>query len=173
MDETETKHIEHKAYWKGLQVLFCIFIIGYGILYGLSMLDLSFLKGEIVSYQLECDVKPEYNVCPPGKTLFALRAHHYKPNKDRQEVLSWIEGFPPDRLTDCAVVDRENWKCSFDDKSSTFGFENGSYFSYSAEDKPYFKEYSVSRQTWLKEDCEDSIFSMWYCIPLHGMLRGG
>lgn len=172
MEQEAFKITKKNKYWESLQSLVGIFVIGYGILYGFSMLDLSFFKGEIISYELQCDVKPQSNICPPGKTLFALRAHHYKPNKDRQEVLSWTEGFPPDRLTDCAVVDRKNWKCSYDDKSATFGFENGNYFNYVVEDKPIYTEYSVSRQEWLKRDCEDSIYSSWYCIPLHGLLRG-
>lgn len=163
---------ESKNHWKGLQTLFWIALIGYGAFYAFSMIDFSFLKGEIIAYGLECEVKPRYNTCP-GRTLFAMRARHYKPNKDRQEVLSWTEGFPPERLKDCAVVDRKNWQCRFDDKSATFGFQNGEYFNYPTVDKDIYKEYYVSRQEWVRRDCKDSVFSSWYCIPLHGFLRGG
>ncbi len=167
----DNKKVEVKNRGKALQTLFWIVLVGYGVLYLISMMDWSFLKGEIIAYGLECEVKPQYNTCP-GKTLFTMRTRHYKPNKDRQEVISWTQGFPPDRLTRCAVVDRKNWKCEYNDKSATFGFENGQYFDYPAEDKSIYKEYYVSRQTWLHQDCADSIFSKWYCIPLHGLLRG-
>lgn len=101
-----------------------------------------------------------------------MRSQHYKPNRERQEVLSWATGFPPDRLTKCAVVDRKNWKCPYNDGSATFGFQNGEYFNYPSEDKDIYKEYYVSRREWLIKDCEDSVFETWYCIPLHGILRG-
>lgn len=158
--------------WDLIQKWLGTAFILYWVLYGLSMIDFSFLKGEIIAYSLECEVKPEYNSCP-GKTLFVLRAHYYKPNVERQEVLSWTEGFAPDRLTKCAVVNRTNWKCDFNDESSTFGFENGNYFNYPKEDRPIYKQYYVPRSVWIRQSCQDSIFDEWYCIPLHSFLRGG
>lgn len=169
--ETEEKKQPVLNWWKKVETLLWITLVGYGIMYAFSMLDLSFIKGEIVAYELVCEVKPQYNTCP-GKTLFAGRARHYKPNKERQEVLSWTKGFPPDRLTDCAVVDRKNWQCSYGDKSATFGFQNGEYFHIRVDDKPHYKEFYVSRQDWVKQDCKDSIYNTLYCIPLHGLLRG-
>lgn len=152
---------------KTLSTLFLIIVVGYGVLYALSMIDFSFLKGEVIAYGLVCEVKPQYNYCP-GKTNFAMPPEHFKPNKDRQEVLSWTKGSPPERFTNCAVLDRTNWKCE-DDNSATFGFQNGEYFVY-GEDT--FEEYWGSRQAWLHQDCIDSNINELLCIPFHGILRG-
>ena len=157
-------------YLKYVKVFLWLGIIIYGTFYFLSYFDFSFIKGEIVEYGIQCDSKPVNNYCP--KALFSLRAQHYKPNKDRQEVISWTTGFPPERLTNCAIIDRKNWQCEFDDKSATFGFQDGVYFNYPAVEHDYNKEYYVSRQTWLSQDCGDSIYSKWLCIPFHQFFRG-
>jgi hypothetical protein len=135
------------------------------------LLDFSFLKGEIVSYSLYCEVETQYNVCP-GETAFALRKTHYKPNKKTQEVLYWVEGASPSRLTNCAVVNRKNWECEYNDGSAAFGFQNGRYFYFSAQDDYEWNEFYVSRTRWLHQDCSDSIYPLWLCVPFHGVLRG-
>lgn len=134
------------------------------------MVDFSFLKGEIIAYPLQCEVNPEYNSCP-GKTLFSLRMSHYKPNVERQDVLHWVGGFSPDLIKDCAVVDRKNWKCQYDDKSATFGFQNGQFFNISTNESSLEKEFYVSRSVFIHRSCEGSIFAKWYCIPLFNLLR--
>ena len=60
----DNKKVEVKNRGKALQTLFWIVLVGYGVLYLISMMDWSFLKGEIIAYGLECEVKPQYNACP-------------------------------------------------------------------------------------------------------------
>lgn len=157
-----------------LGFIFISAILIYGILYITSIIDFSFIKGEIIAYGMQCDVKVQNGLCP-GKTSYALRATHFKPDYGRQEVLYWTDGFPPNLLTNCAVVDRENWKCEYDDKSDTFGFQNGVYFDYPTANTPddLLHNYYVSRQVWLQQNCNDSIYAGWFCIPLHRILNMG
>jgi hypothetical protein len=157
---------------KILGAIFIFAVISYGVLYITTTIDFSFLKGEIIAYPMQCDVKTQYGLCP-GKTSYAMRATHFKPDYNRQEVAYWVGGLPPDSLKNCTVVDRENWKCEYDDKSDTFGFQNGVYFDdppASTPDDP-FHEYYVSRQVWLQQECNDSIYAGWLCIPFYRILR--
>lgn len=45
-----------------------------------------------------------------------------------QTVVSQIGDFEPMRYADCAVIDSENWTCTYDDKSGKFGFLGGDYY---------------------------------------------
>ena len=164
---------------KILGAIFIFAVISYGVLYITTTIDFSFLKGEIIAYGLQCDVKTQRGLCP-GKTSYAMRATHFKPDYSRQEVAYWFGGFPsnmslldgPDSLKNCTVVDRENWKCEYDDKSDTFGFQNGVYFDDPPASTPdnLLHEFYVSRQVWLQQDCNDSIHAGWLCIPFHRIL---
>jgi hypothetical protein len=46
-----------------------------------------------------------------------------------QNVVSQIGGFEPERHSDCAVVDTENWVCTWSYGSGKFGFRNGEYYT--------------------------------------------
>jgi hypothetical protein len=176
-ENKENKKIDSKAWYKftiAIGVIFILAVIGYGILYITSVVDFSFIRGEIIAYPMECSVQTQNGSCP-GKTLYALRTTHFKPNYDRQEVVYWIDGISPDLFKNCAVVNRKNWKCEYDDKSATVGFQDGVYFEYPEAGTPdaFLHEYYVSRQTWLQQNCDDSIYAGWLCIPLHRILKMG
>ncbi|OEJ69629.1 hypothetical protein [Magnetovibrio blakemorei] len=46
-----------------------------------------------------------------------------------QIVVGQIGNFEPTKYTNCAVVDDENWTCTYDDKSGKFGFRDGDYYT--------------------------------------------
>ena len=84
--------------------------------------DWDFLKGEITNYSIA--------PCPECRTgMMTLNPTVYRPSSARQEVVSWMPGFQSvDRYTNCAVVDRENWQCTYDDNSGTIGFTGGKFW---------------------------------------------
>ena len=89
--------------------------------------DWSFLKGEVTVYSARCRVDVVDNFC--ADPLFTVGPETFRVSEDRQEVLSRRDGFPPSRLTECAVVDRLNWQCKYSDGSAQLGFTDGTYFS--------------------------------------------
>ncbi len=108
---------------KFLKILFAIIVI---IIF-LYFLDFSFLKGEIKGYQVTCDKDKYINYQCTEKWL-PLGPTTYKPDPKNQIVFSWIGDFPVNKLTKCAVVNRKNWKCKYNDESAEFGFTNGKYW---------------------------------------------
>jgi len=79
---------------KILGAIFIFAVISYGVLYITTTIDFSFLKGEIIAYGLQCDVKTQRGLCP-GKTSYAMRATHFKPDYSRQEVAYGLVASPP------------------------------------------------------------------------------
>lgn len=88
----------------------------------LYIVDWGFLKNEITLYTVSCP--QDYNGC------YALSSTRYKINRKSQEVIYLIDGQPLFKYTDCAIQDRNNWKCTYDDDSGEFGFTKGEYFFY-------------------------------------------
>lgn len=153
-------------------------ILTLGIVYGFfyyifPYIDLSILKGEIVAYPLNCPVKVENNRCPTAPE-FSLRRTNYRPLSNRQEVLYWVDGMDIGRLTKCAVKDRKNWNCKFDDDSAQFGFNDGVYFNYINKYMNNVtgigEEYFVSRGEWIKVSCNCSWFPKWICPIIYPYL---
>jgi hypothetical protein len=68
-----------------------------------------------------------------------------------QIVVGQISEFEPSRYSDCAVIDTENWTCTYSDKSAKFGFSNGDYYNKTL--KPFssslIKRTPVSRFAWI------------------------
>jgi hypothetical protein len=46
-----------------------------------------------------------------------------------QSVVAQTGSLPPKKYDRCAVIDRDNWECEYDDSSAKFGIANGSYYT--------------------------------------------
>lgn len=147
-------------------------ILGCSLLVLLSILDLSFLKSEIVEYPILCGHKLTYGICSAPK--FNLRRTYYKPSISRQEVLYWTEGFNVERLTKCAVRDRKNWSCKYDDGSAEIGFKDGRCFDHTLSPTVTVSDdvYYVSKLEWLNQQCKDSGLLYPLCLPLVSWISG-
>jgi hypothetical protein len=55
----------------------------------------------------------------------------YKPDIKNRVVFYWVDDSPVKKLTKCAVVNRKNWTCKYNDESAEFGFKNGDYWNVS------------------------------------------
>jgi hypothetical protein len=83
-----------------------------------------------------------------------LRFTRYKIDKRNQKVIYWTQGFPPNTVTNCTILNRRNWKCRYDDESAEFGFSGGEYYEISLEPSEIIDELtkhqsSVSRLEYL------------------------
>lgn len=134
--------------------------------------DWGFLKGEITEYPVQCTHKLNYGGC--NEPQFTLNKTTYKVLPDRQEVLYWNEASGTvEKLSKCAVKNRKNWSCSYNDDSATFGFTDGRYWSYTNQSMASdvgiefdAKTYYVSKWDWLKLKCRDSGTEGFLCLPL-------
>ena len=87
--------------------------------------DVGVLKDEITSYPMVmCQVELVNGWCPRGQGLPLNWNSTNKLYQDQQMVVSTSRGGLVDRLTNCAVGDRRNWKCTFDDRSGSIGLES-------------------------------------------------
>ena len=71
---------------------------------------------EITSYPVACSGIEEGRICKGGHWM-ALNRTTYEVLKEKQEVIHWLPGlsYPPQRETNCAVRNVENWRCSYSD----------------------------------------------------------
>jgi hypothetical protein len=113
------------------------------ILLSIYVIDWSFLKGEIREYPIA--------PCPEcSGRVMTLNERVYKPSSTRQDVVSWMPGLGiVDRYTNCAVVNRKNWQCTYNDGSRTFGFSEGKYWNDDSQSKKLGWQY-ISRFRYLK-----------------------
>lgn len=150
---------------------FLVFV--YFALLCLSVVDLGFVKSEVTAYPIFCKQKLSYGVCSDPE--YSLRRTHYKLIPSRQEVLHWIEGSNVERLTKCAIKDRTNWSCKYNDESAEFGFTDGRYWKYSLKESSSAdlleRVYYVSKTEWRNQSCKDSGMPYLICLPLISWLR--
>jgi hypothetical protein len=83
-------------------------------------------SSEITAYPVQCKTIVQNGQCSAPE--YTLRYTTFKVFVNEQNVVSAVEGFPPTRLTQCAVRDRMNWSCRYDDDSAELGFNDGAYF---------------------------------------------
>src|SRR5215218_8086666 len=99
-----------------------VFIIGVGAVVTIAVyyfVDWRFLQSEITAYPIRCKDKIILSQC--NKPQYTLNPRTFKVLHDKQEVLYWSwANHRVDKLTKCAVVDRRNWKCRYDDNSAEF-----------------------------------------------------
>jgi hypothetical protein len=120
-------------------------------------------NSEITAYAVICKEKPVLNKCDNPE--YAHGKTTYKVNESRQEVIYWVEGFPPERLTKCAIKDKRNWSCKYNDESAEFGFNNGNFWEISLEPSHsewendlFSRIYYPSRTEYLMVRCEYNLF---------------
>jgi hypothetical protein len=101
----------------------------------------------IIGYQIQPTFKPENHL--PKKTTITPTVYRIS----SQSVISQTAEFPPNRLSDCSVMDVKNWICTYSDKSGEIGFTDGDYFNRCLISCESFKSLrnreSVSRFRWL------------------------
>jgi hypothetical protein len=162
-----------------LQKLFSL-IKGLVILLAIVFVVLSIIKyrgcfsSEVTAYSIQCKEKPIGNYCEEPE--YVITPIYYEVDADNQIVLCWIKGFEIEKLTKCAIKDRYNWTCKYNDESAKFGFRNGSYFYYSLQDSndrpDEFNECYVSRYKYLEVYCKDkkSELRKYGCMALVNLL---
>ena len=120
-----------------------------------------FFRSEITEYPVMCKKEPTLNKCQnPDSTLNKTT---YKILKNRQEVLYWSSvDDVPRKLTKCAIKDRKNWSCKYNDESAEFGFKDGKFWNVSLEESilndEYRKVYYPSRTEYLMTGCKNKLF---------------
>lgn len=90
----------------------------------LYVMDWSFIGGGITAYEVVCP--QDYK---EGNGCYALSNTTYYSNKSKQVVILKSD-YSIETLKKCTVIDNENWECSWDDESATFGFNNGQFHNY-------------------------------------------
>lgn len=149
-----------------------LLIIGFFVILLLKVIDWGFLKSEITEYPVQCKEKVSLNRC--NNPYYTLGRTTYKVLPNRQEVLYWNEAISNiEKLTKCAVKDRKNWSCKYNDESAEFGFRDGQFWHISAgKSTPIVEEltekiYYVSRLEYLNLGCKSSS-SIEYliCLPM-------
>lgn len=82
-------------------------------------------EAEITEYPMICAAKLLNGECRANST--PLNRTTYKTFLSSQRAVAWMPGIalPPTRLDNCAIVDGNNWKCSYPDGSGEVGFSNG------------------------------------------------
>jgi hypothetical protein len=136
-----------------------------------SFADWNIFSSKISAYFIICFQEPVAGQCSGHP---AFRAQHFQVLPDRQEVLHWMDGFNDiRRLTKCAVRDRKNWTCRYDDESAQFGFDNGRYseidLTVDAGKQTHIHQIYMSRFEWLKLQCGGWSSVVW-CGPLLSIL---
>ena len=108
-----------------------------------SIIDFGFLKSEITNYQMRC------HILDNAKSCYVSNPVTYKVSTEQQEVLSWMNigsgQTTIEKYTDCAIRDRKNWNCKYNDNSGEFGFSGGVYEEYPS----YNNGFAVSRLRYL------------------------
>lgn len=110
VEEIKQDQTYHRAFY-----IVCFVIIIY-------LTDWSFVRGGITNYDLApC---PD---CPTGLMTFGSTT--YKPSSSRQDVIVWLPEINNIvRYTNCAVLNRKNWKCEDKSTNTTFGFIKGKFW---------------------------------------------
>jgi hypothetical protein len=117
-------------------------------------------NSEIKEYPVVCKEKVVLNKC--DNPYFVANPTIYKVSTSRQEVIFWTDDLSPSRTTKCAIRDKKNWSCKYEDESGVFGFNNGIYWATPLGSSSYLseemeKEYYPSRTDYLMIKCNKQI----------------
>ena len=155
MKEKIKKILEGLGNFFGFIILFLIIVSIYKF-FNIGGL----FNSEITEYPVLCKEKPVFNNC--DNPYIPLNPTTYKVLTDRQEVIYWTADLSPSRTTKCAIRDKRNWSCKYEDESGEFGFENGTYWARPLGSSSYLQEeyetyYYPSRIEYLMIKCNRSI----------------
>ena len=116
----------------------------------------------IVAYNLSPTLETSNNV--PKMLSLTPTTYHIS----GQSVVLQDDLFEPRLYTDCAVIDAQNWVCTYDDKSGKFGFQDGRNYRTSLTGETFGTEnwQAVSRFGYILNKVK------WYLAALHDP-RGG
>ena len=86
------------------------------------------LNSSITAYPAICSTGTEGYSCD----LIPLNRSTYFVDEENQTVhVRWPGlGLPIEKYTNCAVIDRKNWTCTFNDGSGEVGFTDGIYIDF-------------------------------------------
>ena len=91
-------------------------------------LDLFTSENEVVDYVLFCQGVPDNTRCSGSWVRGERRV--FDVNREQQTVVSQQEGLPPVRLRNCAVVDKQDWKCdAAETRDIQFGYVDGKFLN--------------------------------------------
>jgi hypothetical protein len=140
-----------------------------------AAIDWGFIRNEVTKYPLLCEHAIEHGTCK--RVAFPLNPTTFKVMTDRQEVVYWTHLGPdfirPERLTKCAVRDRYNWSCRYNDESAELGFSSGAYRQTIL--KPAYmvgidtKEMYVGRWSYYNQQCGGYVRALLLCRPLEAV----
>lgn len=119
-----------------------------GIGYAAYAADWSFVRGQIADYVVECAALIDASGRCNGPYIRGP-VTVYTVNASQQVVVGQTDGGAPVRLSKCAVVDRQNWKCDeIDGEPTPVAYAGGVYKLTRGE--PFVKH--VLRFQWLWAD---------------------
>lgn len=127
-------------------------ILGLIVLFIFISVDWGYYKKEITSYMAICDTPVVLGQCNSRAHTSNTYKTTYKIFADKQEVVYWNAEFKEiQKLTKCAIRDRKNWSCKYDDESAEFGFSDGKFWNETKETiAPELaeKEFYISKLRW-------------------------
>src|SRR5262249_48971753 len=108
--------------------------------------DFGFMRDEITKYGLYCITPSSEMPCSDSNWLRQEPPVTFKVLVDQQVVIAISGDEAPERLKNCAVVSRTNWKCE-QFTGRDFGFQNGQYWEISPRATTLNARF-VSRYQW-------------------------
>lgn len=105
---------------------------------------------EMIAYPVMCSDNLPLETCVEK---IPLNKRVYRIDIEKQVVFSWLSDIPStqtQKYTKCAIVDINQWSCSYDDESGNFGSNNGVFFENTSTDFIYY----VDKETYesLRQD---------------------
>jgi hypothetical protein len=126
----------------GIGILALLGAIGFG----LYVFDWdTFESNTITDYTISCTIDNLQGECPKEKWVQNPYIV-YKINADTQVVVQQVQGQPPDKLTGCAVIDKNNWKCTNGARGGTW-YQDGYLYGIKDSNQPAFRH--VARWEWI------------------------
>ena len=123
----------------------CKFTVIHSLFFLIMLIFLSCSLGnEVTVYPLICSGLIQEGKCKGY--LITGNKSAYKIFPERQTVVHLYPNISPEpmKFTNCAVANSQNWKCTYDDGSGSFGFREGIYW----QSSPYEKIIYVSGWRW-------------------------
>ncbi len=139
------------------------------------ILGLTFFSDDIKAYSATCKDEVKLNIC--NNPEYASNITTYSVNVGQQYVITSAGGYVS-KYTKCAIKDRNNWQCSFNDNSGNFGFAEGRYFDFPNYEmvsdfskKLMEKTYYLSRFEFINLQSKSCEFAYPFCYLFYAILQ--